>query len=125
MEKEKITKLTLEINAVDVITSKYLDATDCAITRALKRAGRPDLIDVGQGIRNEEWTKRFESYNIKGYKEMTKHVQGMYKAKDKRRTDWKDKVFTLEFDESVYSNPYFLPTPQWFAKLLKRFRIKK
>lgn len=125
MENEKLTRLTLEINPVDILFTKYLDASDCAITRALKRAGRPDLIDVGMGIRTDDRRKRFEHYNIIGYKAMSKHVQRMYKDAKKRNTDWKTRRFVLEFDESVFSNANVPPIPQWLAKLIKRFRIKK
>lgn len=125
MKTENITRLTLVINPIDILTSRYLNATDCAITRALGRAGRPDLVDVGLGIRTSDWTKRFEHYNIKGYEAMSKHVKRMYKAKKNRQADWKSQEFVLEVDESVYVNPHIPPIPQWFAKLLKTFRIKK
>jgi hypothetical protein len=115
----------LVISPVDILTSRYLNATDCAITRALKRAGRPDLIDVGLGIRTEDRVKRFEHYNIKGYEAMTTHVKRMYKNKKNRQADWKSQEFVLELDESVYVNANSLPIPQWFAKLRKLFRIKK
>lgn len=125
MKTKNITRLSLVISPIDVLTSKYLNATDCAITRALGRAGRPDLIDVGLGIRTEDRVKRFEHYNIKGYEVMTNHVKRMYKAKKNRQADWKSQEFVLEFDESVYVNANSLPIPQWFAKLRNLFRIKK
>jgi len=123
--KDMKTKLTVVISPVDILTTRYLNATDCAITRALSRAGRPDLIDVGLGIRTDDRVKRFEHYNIIGYDAMTKHVTGMYKNKKKGRADWKSKEFVLEFDESIYTNANCVPIPQWFAKLRNYFRIKK
>lgn len=125
MKTENITRLTLEINPIDILTTRYINATDCAITRALGRAGRPDLVDVGLGIRTSDWTKRFDHYNIKGYEAMSKHVKRMYKAKKNRRADWKSQEFVLELNESVYVNAHRLPIPQWFAKLKQLFNKNK
>lgn len=43
-------ELTLNILASDIETTDYMEADDCAITRALVRAGRPDLVDTGLAI---------------------------------------------------------------------------
>lgn len=128
MEKQtgSVTKLTLLIMPSEVQGSTYYDAFNCAITQALKRAGRADLIDIGIGIRTLDTHRRFDSYNIKGYSKISKYVLSQYANKRKNKSGRnKLKEFTIEFDESVYSDACSEQVPLWLAKLRKIFRIKK
>lgn len=44
------TKITLKITKKDLKESSFLYSEDCPITRALKRAGYKDMVDVGNSL---------------------------------------------------------------------------
>ena len=69
--------LTLEFVAGD-FDSNYFDSTDCAITRALKRAGFPHLRDIGTGIFQFYTNTTAYDVDIDGYDEMLQTVMAMY-----------------------------------------------
>lgn len=116
------TILTLTILASDIKSTYYGNARDCAITRALSRAGRPELTDCGQGINNTNLDVRFESYNIKGYNALRKHVLQSYRNKREYKSYKNmDAIFTISFDESVFSNRYEPQVSLVLAKLRKIF----
>jgi hypothetical protein len=75
-------ELILNILALDIQTTGYLNARDCAITRALARAGRPDLIDEGVDIikYSKDYPKkeRVTYYGNKDYFELSEKVHDMY-----------------------------------------------
>jgi len=85
--------LKLTILANDILTTNYTDGQDCAITRALARAGRPDLMDdANQIIKKIDKTNLSENEimlqtevviypNNLGYQKMEESVYGMYNAK--------------------------------------------
>jgi hypothetical protein len=84
--------ITLKILASDILTTNYTDSQDCAITRALARAGRPDLQDdANQIIKKLNVSESDEFGDIEreiviysnniGYQKMEESVYGMYNAK--------------------------------------------
>lgn len=77
-------ELILNILASDIETTKYIDNDDCAITRALARAGRSDLIDCGTDIcykrdRFFEEERVFIAWGNPTYEELADKVCNMYK----------------------------------------------
>lgn len=85
--------ITLKILASDILSTNYVDSQDCAITRALARAGRPDLQDDANQI-IEKRTIECETENDfilntkvvirrdnEGYIKLEESVYGMYNAK--------------------------------------------
>ena len=77
----KQTKLTLQILAKDILENDYTDSSECPITRALARSGRPDLYDVGGLCIKESANRLFDCQKNDGYLELTKKVVGMYSTK--------------------------------------------
>lgn len=69
--------LVLEIKAVDIRYTLYLDASDCAITRALQRAGYKGYKDVGVSIEDENGNN-ITSYGNESYIELCIKVLSMY-----------------------------------------------
>ena len=72
-------QVTLNILASDINTTRYLNYRDCAITRALKRAGYPELIDTGIGIHTRG--RYVTKWPDASYKDMAEKVQKMYAHK--------------------------------------------
>lgn len=125
MKTENKTTLTLAIRPSDVQYSNYGDVFNCAITCALSSAGRTDLIDVGNGIRTLDH-KRFEDYNMKGYKAMRSYVLGQYRNKRRGKSARnKMKEFVIEIDESVYSSALVAQVHPLIAKIRKLFNKNK
>jgi len=94
--------ITLKILASDILSTNYTDAQDCAITRALARAGRPDLMDDANQIIIKTDTKvPFVVRNIivppsnEQYQEMQDAVYGMYF--DREKYPIQDMEFTIIF----------------------------
>lgn len=69
--------ITLEIKASDINETWYSDSKDCAITRALHRAGFPDLRDSGKYILNDE-DRKVTKPEDKDYYELGNRVIRMY-----------------------------------------------
>lgn len=69
--------IELEIKAEDIESTEYVDARDCAITRALARAGHPELIDVGKYIAG---VLDREKINFWNYPQLAKKVSYMYQG---------------------------------------------
>lgn len=67
--------IELQILKEDIMTTTYSDSTDCAITRALHRAGHSELHDSGENIRNRE----NEIVSISDNHELSDRVVKMYK----------------------------------------------
>ena len=77
------TTLKLQILAQDILESDYTVSKDCAITRALHRAGRTDLKDGGVlRLDNDDYTKLADTNNNQSYFELVYKVLGMYYTKD-------------------------------------------
>lgn len=72
--------ILITILAQDILDSNYMDSEDCAITRALKRAGS-DAIDQGTGITQYGVTIVPDMLPV--YQNMRGRVMGMYKSAGK------------------------------------------
>ncbi len=83
-------KITLNILAQDILETKYHDQQDCAITRALKRAG-VKARDIGRFLVPDHLTQRdidrggFEK--VLNPNELGSRVIHMYNYKDVSETD--------------------------------------
>lgn len=73
---------TITILAEDIKTSNYFDSYDCAVTRALKRAGLDEHRDHGMGIQNGNGTDIIP-FTLPEYKQMRSMVLGMYRTAGK------------------------------------------
>ena len=71
-------KVKLQILAKDIKESDFFHSDDCAITRALKRAGFPHLKDTGTGIEEKETGRRVAGMRTLGYNKLNSRVQHMY-----------------------------------------------
>ena len=78
-------KVTLEILASDILETSYTDARDCAITRALARAGFPNYRECGTEIVDREVDGENYKYDIKllkakskRYQKLSNRVKSMY-----------------------------------------------
>lgn len=90
-----MTKVTLKILASDIRNTQYANAKDCAITRALHRAGYPHLKDCGTDIfdtiTNKEVISADDSIE---YNNLMNRVINMYYMDEEP----KDFQVTLELD---------------------------
>lgn len=78
-------EITLNILASDIKETDYYNSEDCAITRALSRAGRPDLQDVGRGIEYKDLNiiNRFVTdWSNPSYQDLVETVLLMYGYKN-------------------------------------------
>lgn len=73
-------QIELQILASDVHETRYVNAGDCVITRALQRAGLP-YEDGGTGI-SEIGSIEELAIDQGQYKDLVKKVMGMYSTKD-------------------------------------------
>lgn len=74
-------ELKLRILAKDIRETNYNHSKDCAITRALERAGRPDLKDEGVDIVYKETREVFTDKENPSYLELSNKVVDLYKLK--------------------------------------------
>lgn len=88
--------LELHILAQDIRETHYT-SRDCAITRALHRAGRTDLRDAGIEILDEQ-SKRIIGAGDSNYLELRERVRAMYRGAS----------------EQVYGKGYEVLEPQDF-----------
>lgn len=71
--------INLEILAEDMSSTTYTMGCDCAITRALKRAGYPHLQDSGIGIKDMNTNSYIVTERESGqYQSLSNHVIAMY-----------------------------------------------
>lgn len=74
--------MILQIKADDIRNSDYCSPDSCAITKALCRAGRPELIHTGMFIKDriagEYKAMLWSSGNLPELSELNKKVQAMY-----------------------------------------------
>lgn len=81
-----MSEITLSILASDIENTDYMQSEDCAITRALARAGRSDLKDVGRGIIRCKDPNIFNRYIINwdnpSYQELASRVILTYEDKN-------------------------------------------
>lgn len=75
------TKTKLEILASDILDTSYSNGKDCAITRALHRAGFKNLHDAGVEI-VDEYNRLIITDADKDYNALQEKVLGMYSFKD-------------------------------------------
>ena len=94
--------LKLTILASDILNSEYTNGNDCAITRALARAGRPDLMDdANQIIIKTDVHTDFVKRDVivppsnEQYQEMQDAVYGMYF--DREKYPVQNMEFTIEY----------------------------
>lgn len=74
-------KLTLKFKPSDFVGNNYTNGSDCAITRALKRAGFPDAEDAGldiRGLKIDGVEIKINTFDNKSYKSLSKKVQATY-----------------------------------------------
>jgi hypothetical protein len=89
-------KIYLSIKAQDILTSNYTDARDCAITRALDRAGYSNLRHEGVDIVNAETREVVFDRRDKKFVELGNLVWDMYDAKEENQYQIiRDFQFTL------------------------------
>ena len=88
-----LTEIKLVILASDILESRYLDTSDCAITRALHRAGYHDYEDCGDGIYTDDLNQIVSDEN-ESYKDLVSLVLGMYSTKE-------NKTYTTSFGFST------------------------
>jgi hypothetical protein len=83
MKKKTKTKLVLKILAKDILENGYVDSDKCPITRALARAGRPDLADCGGLYINEQFPDGYlcDGTDNKSYRRLVNKLFGMYATK--------------------------------------------
>ena len=70
--------LELHILAEDILEVSYFDGKDCPITRALARAGHPELHDSGNEIVNDETSKKIIDRRDPTYETLVNRVISMY-----------------------------------------------
>lgn len=90
-------EIVLNILRADILNSKYTNANECAITKALARAGYPEYRDCGSDItliNNSRGVLVTDSN--KTYNSLTKKVIRRYKHKEngllKKVTSFKHKI---------------------------------
>ena len=71
-------KIQLDILAEDIKETQYANAKDCAITRALNRAGYPNLRDGGIIIKDMETGNTVIGYTNPDYAGLAGKVSYMY-----------------------------------------------
>ena len=89
-----MTQVTLHILAEDIKTTSYLNGNDCAITKALHRAGHPELQHSGLFIIKDKEDSFDVVCNDDEHRTFTKKVQDMYNG----RTEIKDFSATLNLN---------------------------
>lgn len=101
-----LTKLNLTIKKEDILKEDYTDSYNCPITKALARAGRPDLIEaVGIHNRKPDGKPNKELLSTQGYHEAEQKMFRMYGSFNSRFDYIKDPEepadieFTIEFEE--------------------------
>ncbi len=77
-------EIKIKILAEDIRNTNYFSSKDCAITRALHRAGYPNLRDCGVSIMNDNDGSRSNIMNHGEYMKMTDKVINMYAFVDKQ-----------------------------------------
>ena len=108
IKQDIMTTVVLEFKAVDFKETNYTDSKDCAITRALHRAGYPMLRDCGSEICVDIFTD-VTSFDNSDYEKLVDElVLPMYKfvANHKRYAndlvlEPRDFTYELELDLSV------------------------
>jgi len=73
--------LTLKILKSDIDTTFYTDGWNCAITRALHRAGFPDWYDCGTYIKDKNGNK-IVTWNNSDYDKLCSTVIKMYQGSE-------------------------------------------
>ena len=73
-----MTIITLTILGEDIKTSEYINYKDCAITKALHRAGFPNYFDEGCDISDDK-NNVIVSNNNQSYNDLSNKVQDMYR----------------------------------------------
>lgn len=81
--------------------SNYFNYKDCAVTRALHRAGYDYLYEGGGCIINLNGSVEVESSDINGFGRMYRKVHKMYLTKD---SDRKKFQATIKLDLSQFKN---------------------
>ncbi len=76
--------IKLQILAEDILKSNYFNSDDCAITRALARAGYPEYSDIGNEISSDEGEKIIGDEN-ETYQSLIMKVQRLYGLDGKKR----------------------------------------
>lgn len=94
-------RITLKILASDIRETDYMDTHDCAITRALARAGYPHLIDFADSIVEKDFQHENKPTNVsineEQYNKLYDVVCGMYLTK--RFKTFKDAKASIFGDE--------------------------
>lgn len=75
-------KIKLQILAKDILSSQYTDSSNCAITKALARAGYPEYEDAGTGICIEDTLDEVVNDSNETYRKLRDKVQNMYDYKE-------------------------------------------
>lgn len=70
-------KVYVDLN--EAIEHHYAPRTDCAVTRAFKRAGYPHLTDTGMGIINSQTNKYITPKDIEGYVKLQRGMTNLNK----------------------------------------------
>jgi hypothetical protein len=73
-----MSEITLNILASDIEETDYSNSDDCAITRALRRAGKLGWKDTGTEIQSETRAYIVELYKNKSFTTLSKRVVDMY-----------------------------------------------
>jgi hypothetical protein len=90
--------ISLHIKSLDILRSDYLDKFDCAISRALDRAGYPHLRHEGTDIAHTETRETIIDSRNKSFQELTQLVWDMYDTKNENNFDTiKSFHFTLRY----------------------------
>jgi hypothetical protein len=77
-------RIHLSIRAEDILKTRYTDAHDCAITRALERGGYADFRHEGTDIVHTVSRETIVDTRNKSFKELTQLVWDMYDAKEEK-----------------------------------------
>jgi len=77
--------LMLSIKAQDIFETKYTNGQDCAITRALDRAGYSNLVHGGTDICDRDTLEPIVDNRNSKYRDLCQRVWDMYEAKEERR----------------------------------------
>lgn len=74
--------MKIKILAKDIKSTSYYNYKNCAITKALRRAGLKNFFDVGDGIYNDETDECIINSNNKNYDKLVRKVLNMYDKVD-------------------------------------------
>ena len=74
--------ITLTILKEDILLDNYMDSGECPITKALRRAGHPNLYDRGYitGQDNNYEEVHIIDNNNESYNDLLKKLYGMYNS---------------------------------------------